>query len=331
MARKWKWKSEGGEETDVSQDDATREFGDKLITVFRDVVQAVVNSKGWFLFPAGRRPRHQLIGDAIGKFGGELNDCVMVQYNSLQNPALGAALPGGHDAFVQSLRDNSVGLQEFSTETPPIPSSVIYASEHATYPSTADIQGPCYIDGKGVDVATYIQSRCSNISETAISIHPNSTHLIFWDVKGNRRGGGQNLPWTEIDNFHDYLSSTLGIAEGCLLVNGDQADLNNSTSFVSKGIPVIAVKSVGGASEFLAQQFEMRQDNGRGRDVGFSPRYPKEAVAPQYHSVYFEPPDDAEDKELVVVDAVNPGVRWPPVPWCQWRSVGSALLWNQLG
>ena len=47
----------------VELDDALREFSDKLIAIFRDVVLGVVNSDGWFLFPAGRRPRHQLIGE----------------------------------------------------------------------------------------------------------------------------------------------------------------------------------------------------------------------------------------------------------------------------
>ena len=34
-----------------SQDDAMREFGDKLLAIFRDVVMGVVNSDGWFMFP----------------------------------------------------------------------------------------------------------------------------------------------------------------------------------------------------------------------------------------------------------------------------------------
>ncbi len=85
------------------------------------------HSDGWFLFPAGRRPRHQLIGDTIDKYGGELDDCVMVQYNSLQNPHLLARGGGGspdvdciagygpapdmdHEAFIEKLKDFSVSL-----------------------------------------------------------------------------------------------------------------------------------------------------------------------------------------------------------------------------
>jgi hypothetical protein len=105
----------------VTLDNAIREFGDKVISVFRDVVKGVVNSDGWFLFPAGRRPRHQLIGDTIYKYGGELNDCVMVQYNSLQNPNLlcrgsGPDDPNArdHDEFVGILKERSVELQPFS-------------------------------------------------------------------------------------------------------------------------------------------------------------------------------------------------------------------------
>eukprot|EP01047_Picozoa_sp_COSAG01_P131139 COSAG01_NODE_60828_length_292_cov_1.336788_1_plen_91_part_01 len=84
------------------------------------------------------------------------------------------------------------------------------------------------------------------------------------------------LPWTEIDKLHTYLKQ-IGIAEGCLLVNGDQTDLNNATSFVSKGTPVITLKSVGGASEYLANLFEQRQVRHDpafpNRPVGFQPRY----------------------------------------------------------
>ena len=41
-------------------DEAIRDFGERILSVFKDVVQGVVNSRGWFLFPAGRRPRHQV-------------------------------------------------------------------------------------------------------------------------------------------------------------------------------------------------------------------------------------------------------------------------------
>eukprot|EP01043_Picozoa_sp_COSAG02_P034283 COSAG02_NODE_2389_length_8985_cov_3.175676_2_plen_391_part_00 len=108
----------------VPLDEALRHFGDKLLAIFCDVVKGVVNSDGWFLFPAGRRPRHQLIGDTIDKYGGELDDCVMVQYNSLQNPHLLARGDGGspdedciaghgqpemdHETFIEKLKDCSV-------------------------------------------------------------------------------------------------------------------------------------------------------------------------------------------------------------------------------
>jgi hypothetical protein len=65
-------------------DDAVREYGERLLTVFKDVVQGVVNSDGWFIFPAGREPRNQLIGDTIDTFGGELKECIWVQYQTLQ-------------------------------------------------------------------------------------------------------------------------------------------------------------------------------------------------------------------------------------------------------
>lgn len=64
----------------VPLDEAMRDFGDKLLAIFCDVVKGVVNSDGWFLFPAGRRPRHQLIGDTIDKYGGELDVRLCISY-----------------------------------------------------------------------------------------------------------------------------------------------------------------------------------------------------------------------------------------------------------
>eukprot|EP01043_Picozoa_sp_COSAG02_P051481 COSAG02_NODE_5422_length_4345_cov_3.380593_4_plen_702_part_00 len=299
-------------------DDAIREFGDTIISVFRDVVKGVVNSEGWFLFPAGRRPRHQLIGDTIRKYGGELNECVMVQYNSLQNPNLvcrGSSASGknymDHEQFVDALKQRSVELQPFSKETPVLTERVWYPSEQDRFPGLTDIQGNCYdADGQLISVSEWVKNKCGQIGELDISLHPKMTHLLLWDLPGTRRGGGQCLPWTEVDKLHRYLNR-VGVAEGCLICNGDQADLNNATSYVAQSTPVVTIKSVGGASEFLAQLFETRQvggPNDTGRKAGYQPRFPQSAMEKQFQSVYFVPPEDVDERELIVVDAKNPDV-----------------------
>ena len=324
-------------------DNAIREFADKLVSIFRDVVTSTVQGDSWFLFPAGRRPRHQLIGDAIAKYGGELNNCVMVQYNSLQNPNLimrGRGGPGefkegeepwtmtppdmDHDDFVQALRDCSVEIESaYAKQTPEVTDHVLYTTETEMFPKLPDIQGKCYdedmygnpvknADGslKEISVEEWVDLKCRRLGHRDISLHPSSTHLLFWDQPGIRRGGDQCLPWTEIDNLHDYLEAQ-GIAAGCMIANGDMADLNNALSTVAQSTPVLAVKSTGGASEFVSQLFERRQDGGPddcGRKKGFQDRFPSDAVPEEFRDVFFQTPTDAREDTLIVVDCNNPDV-----------------------
>jgi hypothetical protein len=127
-------------------------------------------------------------------------------------------------------------------------------------------------------------------------------------MKGNRRGGGQDLPWTEIDKLHTYMWEE-GVAEGTLIANGDTTDLQAAQSCVAQSIPVISLKAVGGASEYLSQLFERRQIGGphdRGRPIGFCKRFPEDAVPKEYRSGVFMPPEEATDDEMIVVDANNP-------------------------
>ena len=303
--------------TTVDRDGAIREFGDTLLALSRDMVKGVVNSNGWFLFPAGRRPRHQLIGDAIAKYGGDLKECVMVQYNSLQNESLVAVGSGtstqpemSHEIFVARLKEHSIEVNLFDDEAPSLDEvgRLTYPSEERLFPTLKDIQGPVKdADGNEISVAEYVRSKCAAIGDKDISIHPAATHLIFYDIKGSRRSG-QNLPWTEIDKLHSLLRSE-GVAEGTLICNGDQADLQSAQSAVSQSAPVISIKSVGGASEFLSQLLERRQVGGsddRGRPVGFYNRFPDDAVSEEFRAGVFQPPEEATDEEMIVVDLNNP-------------------------
>ena len=183
-----------------------------------------------------------------------------------------------------------------------------YPSEERLVPTLKDIQGPVKdADGNEISVAEYVRSKCAAIGDKDISIHPAATHLIFYDIKGSRRSG-QNLPWTEIDKLHSLLRSE-GVAEGTLICNGDQADLQSAQSAVSQTTPVISIKSVGGASEFLSQLLERRQVGGsddRGRPVGFYNRFPDDAVSEEFRAGVFQPPEEATDEEMIVVDLNNP-------------------------
>ena len=87
LRQKWA-KRFGWSTTEDTLELAIRTFGDTILNVCAHVVRGVVNSEGWLLFPAGRRPQHQLIGDTIDRFGEELYNqsqqerVVWVQYGS---------------------------------------------------------------------------------------------------------------------------------------------------------------------------------------------------------------------------------------------------------
>jgi hypothetical protein len=446
----------------VERDDAIRDFGDKLLAVFQAVVQGVVNSKGWFLFPAGRRPRHQLIGDTIATYGGDLHDTIWIQYATLKNPSLlkrytrremaedpkfdewtaqidgitedgkinadkmerlvtlaqenGVLGPGPdarkqkteelkscvshmqdeaatkmhtiadvvlaskkvqnratdaltddekstmqrhradaedvekdlaekeqklaaftqevrdagekrlrHEKFVAEIRSHARRLDEHDEKTPDVEALTFPAEEvdgQPVYPSVGDIQGNLgdftgdhQFDSIGGENG-WLRSRLEQIGDADITLHPRTTHLIFWDSVGTQRNGGQHLPWTEVDKFHEYLSE-IGIAEGSLICNGDRTDITATLEKVKKSSPVIAVKTVGGASEKVAQFFEDRmfidpdRDPGQGpnRPKGYADRYPPQAIDSHYHDVIFSlPAENVDEQELIVVDAVNPSV-----------------------
>eukprot|EP01052_Picozoa_sp_SAG31_P023048 SAG31_NODE_1868_length_7028_cov_4.100303_4_plen_130_part_00 len=127
----------------------------------------MIQSKGWFLFPAGRRPRHQLIGEAIRTR--DLQGCSWIQYSSLQNRGLDAGL-------CEALRNNSVEMQNKFDVTPTVKSRVLYPSERALYPSLETMWQP--------NAVQVLKESFSKIDPDRISLHPRMSHLIFWDLPG---------------------------------------------------------------------------------------------------------------------------------------------------
>eukprot|EP01052_Picozoa_sp_SAG31_P023047 SAG31_NODE_1868_length_7028_cov_4.100303_3_plen_505_part_00 len=100
----------------------------------------------------------------------------------------------------------------------------------------------------------------------------------------------------------------MGIGEGCIIANGDRSDLSMATDFISRGVPVIAVKAIGGASEYVCNLIEKRQGPPHNRPVGFQKRFSDGVLEKEYEEVFFQIPADSTDAELVVVDATNPAV-----------------------
>jgi hypothetical protein len=74
-------------------------------------------------------------------------------------------------------------------ETPMVKERVLYPSEDDIYPNLPDIQGTCCDEnGNVISVEDFVEMKCGNIGEGDIALHPKSTHLLFWDLPGTRRG-----------------------------------------------------------------------------------------------------------------------------------------------
>ena len=56
-------------------------------------------------------------------------------------------------------------------------------------------------------------------------------------------------------------------AEGLLMVNGDELDFDRGRKQVAHSEPVLCLKGVGGAADFMSQIFDRRRDEQKARDV----------------------------------------------------------------
>lgn len=82
--------------------------------------------------------------------------------------------------------------------------------------------------------------------------------MCLQEEKGAARDGGQMLPWNKVDELRDQLTDKQGAAEGLLLMNGNHTDFSRAAAFIAKSNPVIAFKTVGGASEQLSRMIDLR-------------------------------------------------------------------------
>jgi hypothetical protein len=260
-----------------------------------------------------------------------------------------------HNAFVRELVESSVVVRNDRAATPSVNTRVHYPTEAVVvdgnlpvpmYPTLAHIQGPLtdpeghqanlpadQVESKGkrtstrkskIEVSEWLRKKCAAIDDETVVLHPRMTHLLLWQAPGTqiREGDSKDphecLPWSAVDALHAHLSS-LGVAEGAIVVNGNLSDFKHTVSLVRKDVlsPVIAVKSVGGASEKVVSVFESRQTIDPSKPPGtapnrprdFSDPYPIEAIDPDLREVMFSVDGtDAEDREMIVVDGA---CAWP--------------------
>jgi hypothetical protein len=305
-----------------SLDHAIRECGDRMLEVFGDVVRGVVAAKGWLMNPMGRGAKQQLIGDAIERFGGDCEEAVWVQYASLHNPGLGGV---NHEKLKEDLLRCAVNCPRSDDQLPEVERRVFYPTERSHYPTPSDVQGMRTMshpdDEKNkVSVAEWLKAKCDQLQSTALpssihetqKLHPRATHLIFYEQRVFT-GKGKN-PWNSINMLHDYLDEQ-GVSQAVMLVNGSHRTFEHGRLAVARSFPVMALKSVGGASELLAQKFEEYKnkkqsvkDSRRWKNpVSMLGPYDDNAIDPHLkESITFSVPPQAESRELIVVDVTNP-------------------------
>ena len=251
-----------GHPRDIPLDRGLIEFGDRMISMFSNVVQGVVNSTGWLLFPAGRGPQQQLLGETINRYKGDLlTKLVWMQYAALQNPRLGGA--ENHDKFVKQLLDSSIEINDQGEKAGEVVSRVFYPSDRLLFPTAADVQGlVCDDDGHEMNAQDWLEEKVKVIEDQRgdVQLHPSCTHLIFWDCEGEVKGNAgsrpleQPLPYDNIEAMESVLGDE-GVAEGSVLVNGDEQDFEMAKHQVAKSDPVLCLRSIGGASDFMASIF----------------------------------------------------------------------------
>eukprot|EP01043_Picozoa_sp_COSAG02_P093076 COSAG02_NODE_29627_length_566_cov_0.492505_1_plen_170_part_10 len=95
-----------------------------------------------------------------------------------------------------------------------------------------------------------------------IDLHPMATHLLFFDTVGHMRDehttarGKDCIPQDHIHALKRALASE-GVSEGMILMNGGTDHVEHAKFHIGQLNPVIAFKSIGGASELVARMIEI--------------------------------------------------------------------------
>ena len=201
------------------------------------------------------------------------------RYAALRNPRLGGA--ANHQKFVRQLRDGSVELNDSGEKMSDLKSRVFYHSDRVLFPTTSDIQGRVFDDsGKEVSIQDWVREKVQVIEDQKadLQLNPRCTHLIFWDTEGavTKMAGcrplEQPLPREQVEAFQTALREE-GVAQGVVLINGDELDFDIAKQQVSQSNPVLVLKSVGGASDLLASIFDgCKAERARHRDFEVNKR-----------------------------------------------------------
>eukprot|EP01048_Picozoa_sp_COSAG05_P006728 COSAG05_NODE_450_length_9731_cov_41.140201_2_plen_1168_part_00 len=234
----------------VREEKAVREFGEEILNLFSDVVRGVVNCRGWFFTPVGRKPQHQLIGDTIDRFGdellsqSELNSVPWIQYASVHKDRDEALEP----SLVKKIRDRAIDLAPNEPLNQSDVEPVEYDGKRDAFPSPSSIQKGFVIDGIPTNYSKFMEQLedKKRADDHGVLLHPHATHFVFYEARNVER---------EVDKLKSQLRQQ-GVAEGHLLVNGNENALTTTMEAVARSKPVIAIKSVGGASEAMAYHFE---------------------------------------------------------------------------
>eukprot|EP01046_Picozoa_sp_COSAG06_P014161 COSAG06_NODE_871_length_11856_cov_6.434039_1_plen_960_part_10 len=237
---------------------AAAKFIEQMMCATKYALSSLEQSGAWLFTPAGRGREAQLCGETIQRFRGSLEDIVWMQYAALGNPRLFGV---NHSLVIEQLRKSALPMvanrADGSMTIPDLRAArAFYPSQRVHYPSLADLHR----------VPDWVEDQRRQVMDLGIDIHPQVTHLIFFDVDGHH--GSASDPSWHSSGFgaglepHGHISALKsamqaeGVAEGMLMMGGDPRDLRRAQSIVSCLNPVVVFKSIGGASEVMARVFQ---------------------------------------------------------------------------
>lgn len=245
----------------LDKPDAYRQFVEQLMCVTKTALTCTKESSGWLFSSAKRDAGAQLCGDTISRFRGSLDDLVWVQYAVLQDPEL---FGDTHDEFVEQVRNSAkplseikdmAGTQNLKNAPKSMDSYVHHPSNRHHYPSLSDLQMNATF--KRIDV------KLDLLKDLGTDISPCASHLLFFDTSGTHCEVHEQA-YTHEHRPHDHIAAlkqamaAQGVSTGGLIMmNGDGKEMQRAQHAVSQLSPVVAYKSIGGASDLMARIFQI--------------------------------------------------------------------------